>query len=361
MGKILLITLSSIYSDGRTLRAYTTLRDCGMDVMTIEFGEKQQESRNRIILEDTKSTIKNLYSITRTLLSILKTQKFEFIYVSNYYACLPALVAKIMDKTTLVYDAYELFYPRGGAKFTIRDYLFYFLEKTCIKKAKCIIAANRERALVMQGYYKLDKLPFVIENYSGNPGQLIAPKKIDMSCIKVVYAGYISKARGLAEMISAVEQVRNTFGINIELHIYGSGIDVDYFIQEASYNEYIYMHEKYSNNDLPNILKLYDIGFLYYPVTGINNIYCAPNKLYDYCYSGLPIVANENVGLIEKINRMGVGNCSQRLDQALKVVIDDYQLFSNNSFLVSKNDYMKEIKTVMKNVIDSVLESKPLC
>jgi glycosyltransferase involved in cell wall biosynthesis len=46
-----------------------------------------------------------------------------------------------------------------------------------------------------------------------------------------------------------------------------------------------------------------------YPFVGLNNINCAPNKVFEYAHAGLPIVATSQPPLETLLTRYNVGLC----------------------------------------------------
>ena len=83
-----------------------------------------------------------------------------------------------------------------------------------------------------------------------------------------------------------------------------------------------------------------DIGYLYYPTTDLNNIYCAPNKIYEYTSLGLPIVSNTNPTMEFELNKYKIGktfnendkdNISKNLQSAIHEIISNISYFKDNA------------------------------
>jgi glycosyltransferase involved in cell wall biosynthesis len=75
-----------------------------------------------------------------------------------------------------------------------------------------------------------------------------------------------------------------------------------------------------------NTLANYDIGFAFYQNNNLNQYYCAPNKVYDYIVTGLPVITNSYPGLLDVVEKNGIGICletvnSKTIATAIKKII----------------------------------------
>ena len=62
----------------------------------------------------------------------------------------------------------------------------------------------------------------------------------------------------------------------------------------------------------------------------LNVVYCAPNKIYEYAYSGLPMIGNNIPGLSGPFEKYHIGKCFEKLDsvviaEAIKEIEKDYE------------------------------------
>ena len=68
---------------------------------------------------------------------------------------------------------------------------------------------------------------------------------------------------------------------------------------------------------IASLLRNYDVGIALYKNTNLNNYYCAPNKVYDYLMSGMPVIANDYPGLRKVIEHWRLGACVEDITPAL--------------------------------------------
>lgn len=90
-------------------------------------------------------------------------------------------------------------------------------------------------------------------------------------------------------------------------------------------------------------------------LSALNSLYCAPNKLWEYSLSGLPMVANNLPGLksIIETNRIGVvveeGNVASAI-RAIETILEKEEMFrSNSSEFYRSFDYISAVETVLQS------------
>ena len=157
-------------------------------------------------------------------------------------------------------------------------------------------------------------LPFKLQSAFKNLSILNEPCK---SPIKLIYIGRIKTDNGrIATMMS---EIMKELGNNYELHIFPGkfilpDVDVkDYspkntvhlqFLRDKIFcnNENVFIHYPFEHDERLNYLVHADIGIDFSPTRPSNILSPYGNsKLLDYCYAGLPVVTEANVGNIELV------------------------------------------------------------
>lgn len=75
-----------------------------------------------------------------------------------------------------------------------------------------------------------------------------------------------------------------------------------------------------------------------FPVGGtsvINALYCAPNKIFEYAGSNVPMIGTDVLGLREPFEKYNIGVCCDSLDE--EVIIDAIKLVDENHEVMKKN------------------------
>lgn len=221
------------------------------------------------------------------------------VYVHDFYLPFAGWLASKISGALFVYDAHELIVPYEGVYMPQCPKLFYRLEKLVVRKADLVIAANSERAEVMKDHYGLNDLPTVVRNIPPMPTQRFKNEeifdlypqlmKIDKSHFHIIYMGDISLERGLKILIDSIEFLPE----NLRLFFLGAGPDLDILKQIAStrLDNRLNVLGPVPHTKVHDVIRQADIGYLSYSMNGLNNILCAPNKVFEYSQAGLPIVS----------------------------------------------------------------------
>lgn len=357
--KILMIVYNHINSDGRVIRAAEALsKNFEIDVFCIKFlQEYRNDSFNTIKVN---SRFKGFISILKFWLQVLffiikNRHKYEIIYLHDYY--LPILVYLkyfLPKKIKFIYDAHELIIDELNTK---RDKIFAYLEKISIYKFDAIIAANDERAILMHKYYNLLNKPISIKNISKvdfNSTEI----RLYTNKINLVYQGYIDYNRGIKFFLDAMLFLDDRFFLTI----IGDGPDLNNiknFIKENSLENNIECVGKVSLNELYSLLKNGDIGIITYSYEGLNNIYCSPNKIYEYAQSGLVVLSTSQPSIKNILKEYPIGitvdedilRNSSELANSIEDIVRGLCLYKNNlenfnKFFNYENESKKLIKLV---------------
>ena len=78
-----------------------------------------------------------------------------------------------------------------------------------------------------------------------------------------------------------------------------------------------------------------DLGLLFYNPDSLNKAFCAPNKIFEYSFFGLPILGNNIPGLENTIGRANAGECVEFEPESIRVaihrLIENYEYYSGNA------------------------------
>jgi glycosyltransferase involved in cell wall biosynthesis len=75
------------------------------------------------------------------------------------------------------------------------------------------------------------------------------------------------------------------------------------------------------------------VGVVVYDDSTLNNVFCAPNKIFEYAACGIPMLTNDVPGLVGTVGRFGAGIClstlsSERVADALLSLDNSYEDFA---------------------------------
>ncbi len=223
-----------------------------------------------------------------------KNPKTIFIQYSPVFVGFTAVFWSWLFRKKRILNVSDL-WPLAGLEMGLLQKGLYYsilerMERFCYRKSSLIVGQSEE---ILSHVNEHCKTPtFLYRNIPDFIPPTIMKKPIEKP-IKLVYAGLLGLAQGLAEICHKLK-----LPDNIELHIYGSGPEAG-IISDIKKKNIIY-HGEVDRNELHEALQQYDIAFI--PLT--NRIYgSVPSKIFEYTRLGLPVAyfaGGEGGYLVEK-------------------------------------------------------------
>ena len=356
---------NNLTTDARVQRSIDTLKhEFEITVLSIDDPYDCDGILNPI-LKSSKKGMLRFFDIARQAIAYGKNHQYEYLYLHDYYSCIPGLRLYKNHKT--VYDAHELIIGTKQFPATKREKFFSFFEKLLINRVQLVISADEKRAELMKKYYKLEETPCVVPNYSElqiDEEYSLSPdvkEFFDDKRKTFVYAGVLTSGRNIEEIILRAANLADSYKVLI-IGDGGEKARLEKIASECSGLKYLFTGNvpyKY----LGNYLKRCDVGFLSYPLTNLNNIYCAPNKIYEYASVELPMVCNDNPNLISIVGGSKIGvcvsdkdidGCSRSIEEALKLIERDYDTYKYNIQTFRKDNAWSLIREKYLSKVQSI-------
>ena len=290
---------------------------------------------------------------------------------------LKKVVASLTDESSLLWVVNEMTVMLAGTRFLKnKEYAFTIYElhektrknrsiENAAKHAKITIVPEYCRAHIMKARYQLEKTPIVLPNKTEiEPVEVLSPKAKETigflkslrekGQIPVLYMGGIGKERPLEPILEAIKD-----DAKFRLVVMGRK---SVYLQELT--------EKYEGcfdylgafipPEHIQVAAYAGIGLLMYvsinQTQGLNAIFCAPNKLYEYTGQGMPVIGNDIPGLRFPIELSGIGKVAdfaskESVKEALEAIYADYDGYSKRAKeFHNKTDATKIIQQVLKTI-----------
>ncbi len=221
-----------------------------------------------------------------------------------------AYIAAKLTGAALVYDAHELWSDGGGSKAgKFGGYLSLFAEWLLSKRADAVVTVSPYRAEAMAKALDISlpavvmNTPYYIPSNSLSPQEWLGRfkgKKV------VLYQGGYSETMGLLEAIASAkflpEEVMLVFrGLGAYENV------MQKFINEEGLECKVTMVPPVSMNDLVYSAVGADIGLILYKPVNLNNLYAAPNKMFEYIMAGVPCIGSDLPYIRDILLSLGVG------------------------------------------------------
>lgn len=240
----------------------------------------------------------------------------EVVYAHDYFLSLAGWIGARVAGARFVYDAHELIVPEPGRKRPLRERVFGEMEGLVVHRADLVVAAGEERSDIMRRHYGLRSRPLVVRNIAPDEGPALddaefasryaeLAERVDAQ-VRLVYQGDINLERGLGTIVDAMTVVESHY----VLFIVGTGPHasaLEQRVRAKGLEERVRLLGRVERRHLRDIMDRCDIGVVCYPASGLNNVYCASNKIFEYAQAGLPVVSTCQPPLAGLVGRYGVG------------------------------------------------------
>jgi len=350
--RILVLLYGDITFDGRVKRMLE-IAATGGSVMLLDASDQSicapiafASEHERVVLSRAWGTARRHISFWLRCLSVARRYKPDVVFAEDFFTTIPGYLSARIARARLVYDAHELIVSEEVGLAALRRRFWYYLERFAVQRCSLVIAASPERARIMREHYGLSvpltymrNIPFYSERTVPVSHELCCSCsfliKSDSADKIIIYQGAMSLRRGIGRFVEAM----NFLPPNYRLILVGDGPDLDSIrkmgsrIQEQSRFAAV---GRVGNEQLAAITAVCDVGVVSYPYTGLNNVYCAPNKIYEYAQAGVPIVATNQPPLEALFKAYAIGETISESDSAEEVA-------KKIQSIAERNDWRNEL------------------
>lgn len=306
LNKTLHIVLNNYENDNRVKRAAECSADLGFETTIYALSK----SNKKILSKESNVSIRKFFLFTRFLNDkwLFKSFKyFEMILKMTVYGIkynpkiihahdLNALpIGYLISKFTgakLIYDSHEFWYDLDyfGSKSFLNKGIF-ILESFLIKRVNFCVTVSDGISEKLKENYKINR-PVVIRNI---PTKWSLPKrkmlrnslKININSTIFLYQGHIA-GKGVFDLIEAFSRLNKK---NTSLVFLGDGPAVNDL--KSKNVENVYFHPYVPIEKLPLYTSDADVGIASIYGNATSNIYCLPNKLFEYIQGGLALIVSD--------------------------------------------------------------------
>lgn len=285
-------------------------------------------------------------------------------------------INQLMDKKSILWVVNELTVMFAGSRFLKnRDFIFTIYElhpsnfstrhiRKAAQYAKLVVVPEYNRAHMQKMFFALKKTPLVLPNkpslHPRTPEMTLNSHDIEKKIKKIknsgkkilLYMGIIGEERPLDTLITAIQEFQD----QLELVILGRDSAYLQKLQNRYPNSFTYLGFARPPHHL-NIASHADIGILNYisesNKNGLNALFCAPNKIYEYTGFGMPILCNDIPGLHYTVEEYNCGVCvdfdnPNEIIAGLKKCLENHSIMSKNANLFYENlNVPKEINHII--------------
>jgi glycosyltransferase involved in cell wall biosynthesis len=369
--KILVLLYRDFDYDGRAQRLVHVLKTFGdvtvLDVSSLNISERNREfNHKRFLLNPKWGIFLTHLHFWLTCMRIANKLQPNVVVALNYFTVFPGFLAARKSERRLLYDAYELIIPEPGYYMSFRDRIWYWFERLSIHRANGVIAANVFRADKMQEHYCLPATPVAVRNipaaksYSHPDVNIVSIVREGET--RVLYQGDMHLSRGLGRFIESLTHLPE----NTRLIMAGGGADLERIqklINDLALNARVSLLGAVPHVNMHKISCCCHIGIVTYSYCDLNNIYCSPNKIFEYLQAGLPVVTTDQPPLRQMVVDYGIGEIIRQQDdpkaiaQTIYYVAENINIYKQNIPRFLNDNKWEDEEAKLKLVCNSVIKT----
>lgn len=347
MLNVLHLSHTDLKTDSRILKEMTVLAEMAQRYKVVGIGIGAKEGSNT----PTRSTPLEIYSINlhsrhlkflpkpiRHTLSLIELAfkmcicgmkvKPEIVHCHDTVVLPLGVIIKLLTKSKLIYDAHELESNKNGqsrvlSKLTlgVENALWRFVD-FFITVSPSIEKWYQENLGHKRSSVILNSPVFVEANKNIHRGEqnyfrdkFDIPKKNKI----FIYVGLLTRGRGLENI---VEVFSGTPYAHVVFLGYG---ELSGWIKDmAGVHPNMHYHHAVSHEDLVGVIQSADVGICLIENVSLSDYYCLPNKLFEYTFAGIPIIASDFPDISTIVQRYNLGVCCGADKQGLKEAVEHF-------------------------------------
>lgn len=267
-----------------------------------------------------------------------------------------ALDTNLVNRYRHVLQIQEMFDDPG-----IKGFLYEKVIAKLARGAEAIIVPEYHRAYIYKLQFGLKRLPYILPNKPA-----FVPSEQDLNRLHkkyaqydllfekkvILYQGIISSIRSnyvpVLDALKKIDPKRDYLFVFL-------GRDLSGYVDKLKKKGYNVAHIPFTPApDYMYFTSRAYIGIVNYSDNCLNNIYCAPNKIYEYSAFGVPMLANDIPGLRYSV---GINNCGilysdeNDVEHALRDLLQNHDILSENAKTFFRDtDYENTLKRILRNL-----------
>ena len=262
----------------------------------------------------------------------------EVVHCHDTPALLAGVIITRILRAKLIYDAHELESRKNGQSRWI-SLLTLYVEKLSWRSIHHLISVSPS---ILDWYQmKLGPKPSTLvlnsphlgtENSGAEnadiqqPGYFRHKFNIPADSKIFLYLGLLVPGRGIDMLL----QVFSSRQINSHIVFMGRGIMSSSIDQAASHNSRIHLHPAVPHHQVVAVSREADYGLCFVENISLSDYYCLPNKLFEYAFAGVPVLASNFPDMARLVREHGLGDC---FDPELDALTAAILRTENNSFV----------------------------
>jgi glycosyltransferase involved in cell wall biosynthesis len=231
-----------------------------------------------------------------------------------------AALVSIVRGAKLVYDAHELESAKNGSTYLVSRAILAF-EWICWPRVDLLISVSpsiikwyQERFSEKRSVVVLNA-PTLSEGTTGHTrGALPRSERtyfrqmygIPEGRLIFIYVGYFGVGRGIERML----QVFSSGAVESHLVFMGYGDLLEQIYCKTLESDNVHLHDPVPHERVVSVTQHADVGLCLIENVSLSDYYCLPNKLFEYAFAGVPVLASSFPDMSEVVDTYHLGSCT---------------------------------------------------
>lgn len=357
--KVLHLTHTDIYDDNRILKELEALAASG-DYEVLSFGVKDDGGGARTtsvvnagvkLLKLFSKKLVYLPKFLRHGLNLIELLTPMLLYGLRHRPtivhCHDTLVLPVgfliscLTGAKLIYDAHELESDKNGQS-RLLSFATLLIEKICWPKVTTLISVSpsilswysaklgfkRNTLILNSPFIPADLMESGIENADSYFNRLY---NIPTEDLIFIYLGMLEEGRGIRILLEAFADK----SVNSHVVFVGHGSLSAEILTSAEKSKKIHLHKPVPHEEVVRLVKDADFGLCLVEKISLSDFYCLPNKLFEYSFAGLPVLASNFPDICDLVTKHSLGVVSEvdanSVVKAIKEIECNPPFFSQNN------------------------------
>lgn len=267
-------------------------------------------SRKLTFLPRTLRHIVTLFELVCRMLPRAVRERPDVVHCHDTLVLPLGCIVKWLTGAKLVYDAHELESNRNGLG-RLQGVLTLRVERLLWRFVDALIVVSpsierwyqeslgpKRSAVILNSPLFSDEL-LSDENYLRKRFSIPGESKV------FIYVGILGRGRGIDLLIDAFRDSRLTSHVVF----LGYGELSEELRRLADQYANIHVHDAVPHSQVVPIVQSADFGLCMVQNVSLSDYYCLPNKLFEYCFAGVPVLASDFPDIRAVLMQYGIGEC----------------------------------------------------
>ncbi len=258
----------------------------------------------------------------------------HLIHCNDWFVLPIAVIIKLVTGSKLLYDAHELESSVNGVSASQEKFI-QKVEHACWKQVDFFVTVSPsieswylrrfgpKPSSVVMNSPKLEAQvkPLTTNSYLRDVFGIGRDQRI------FIYIGMISRGRGI-EMIADVFSRTDSKSVAVFL---GSGDLEDYLRNDTGFGSKLFIHAPVPHSEVVSVAQSADFGLCLIENASLSDFFCLPNKLFEYAFAGLQVIASDFPDLSYVVEKFNLGICIEPTPASLSLALNQVTIRHKNN------------------------------